>query len=140
MQGLRTANGSKKFVDFLVFDKPIIDKEAEIFVLQNEKFIGFCDETSLNDQSRFDAFADTIDGPVKDLFNVIRNDGTRWYDPAHQDADTNEGFVRMLQALFVWAVDNRCTLSAPMQVESSTMFPCEPTTFGRMKLMPMLQV
>jgi len=106
MQGTRTANNSKKFVDFLVFDQPIINKEAEIFVLQNVKFIGFCDETGLDDESRFDAFADTLDGTVKDLFNVIRNEGTRWYNPAHQDADTNEGFVRMLRALFVsWSKD-----------------------------------
>ena len=41
MQGLRTANGSKKFVDFLVFDKPIIDKEAEIFVLKTKSSSGF---------------------------------------------------------------------------------------------------
>jgi hypothetical protein len=107
MEGLRTANGSKKKVKFLVFDNQVIDQEAEIFILQNEKFIQFADQTGLNDQSRFDAFAETIDGHVQELFHVIRNDGTQWYDPAHQDADTDEGFVRMLRALFVlWCKHN----------------------------------
>mmetsp|Transcript_24029 Transcript_24029/g.47728 ORF Transcript_24029/g.47728 Transcript_24029/m.47728 type:complete len:182 (+) Transcript_24029:352-897(+) len=115
MEGLRIANGSKRHVDFVVFDKQVIGQEAEIFILQNEQFIQFADQTGLNDQARFDAFAETIDGHVKELFHVIRNDGTQWYNPAHQDADTDEGFVRMLQALFVlWCKHNKlvCLCSA----------------------------
>lgn len=101
MEGLRIANGSKRHVDFLVFASQVLDQEAEIFVLQNERFIQFAEETGLNDQSRFDAFSETIDGHVRDLFNVIRDHGSTWYDPGHADAHTDDGFLRILQALFV---------------------------------------
>lgn len=106
MEGLR-ANGSKKRVDFLVFTNQHLNQEVEIFIKQTERFIQFADQTNLNDQARFDAFSETIGGHVKDLFNVIRDDGTRWYDPGHADADTNDGFAHMLKALFVsWSKHN----------------------------------
>jgi len=106
MEGLR-ANGSKKLVNFLVFTNQHLNQEVEIFIKQTERFIQFADETNLNDQARFDAFSETIGGHVKDLFNVIRDDGTRWYDPGHDDADTNDGFAHMLKALFVsWSKHN----------------------------------
>ena len=107
LEGRRPDN-SKVFKNFVKFQSLKMDDQAEIFLKQNKAFISFATECQQDDDTRFSAYKQTLDNYVADLYDVLLADGNFWYDPDHDDAENNDGFLRSVEALFMtWSDDNQ---------------------------------
>jgi hypothetical protein len=83
------------------------EEETELFLQNNVDFIKYSDYVGWDGSERILQYEDLLQGKLKKLYQKIGWEGTSsHYDPNHVDAETPEGFVQLLKALFMEYVDH----------------------------------
>ena len=100
MEG-RRPDGSKKRIKFLRFNQAAPGDEAEQFFKQNLEYVRFVEEVDWQPSTIFDSYGDTIAGDLKEIWDSTIADGHNWYGPGHADAETLDGFKRLVEAVFI---------------------------------------
>ena len=107
LEGRRPDN-SKVQKDFVTFHSLRMGEQAEIFLRQNKDFLDFSEEVDQHGLTRFNNYKLTLARHVRDMWDIIRSSGSFWYDPSHAQADSDDGFLRAVEALFMkWSDDNQ---------------------------------
>ncbi len=76
--------------------------ETELFINNNVDFIEFAEEVGWDGRDRIFNYRDILEGKLKKTYKKVGWEGTSDnYDPNHANAETPEGFVRLLGATFM---------------------------------------
>ena len=99
----RRADGSTKKSKFIkIGSKSALGDQAELFILQNETYVKFCTQVQWAPETVFETYGDDIlVGTLKTIWDTTRVNGHFWYDPNHPDAETMDGFIRLLGSVFI---------------------------------------
>jgi len=96
-------NQGRKKKSFPIFGiNDHFEDETELFLNTNVAFIEFAEEVGWDGRDRIFNYRDILEGKLKKSYKKIGWEGTSDnYDPNHADAETPEGFVRLLKATFM---------------------------------------
>ena len=93
--------GRKKKL-FPMFENDKFGEETELFVRTNMAFIEYADEVGWDGHDKILNYRDLLGGKLRRKYKGVGWNGVHdHYDPTHANAETDDGFVRLLQAFFM---------------------------------------
>lgn len=87
---------------FPMFENDHLGEETELFVRTNMAFIEYADEVGWDGRDKILNYRDLLGGKLRRKYRSVGWNGVHdHYDPDHADAETDDGFVRLLEAFFM---------------------------------------
>ena len=110
--GVATVKGQAGAVsikkDFVKYGGPeFMTDEMERFIMQNKEFRDFGQRCNWAGNEYFENYKDICGRHLTKIYNRVLIQGQEYFDPAHPQANTPDGFDRFLMALFSEYVEHK---------------------------------
>lgn len=115
MQAYREGNMNlgKRTIDLAIYSNKYAGDDVENYFNQVSDWLKWSASVGWDAETCIDAFPEMLDGDLKRMFYRVREQGARsHYDPNHDDANTEEGLKRLLEAFFMEWVDHPAPANA----------------------------